>query len=889
VADPVKTTCPYCGVGCGLLAAADGTVTGDPEHPANRGRLCSKGAALGETLGASGRLLHPQIGGRVASWDEALDHIAETFSRTIAADGPDAVAFYVSGQFLTEDYYVANKLMKGFIGSGNIDTNSRLCMASSVAGHIRAFGEDVVPGCYDDVEVADLVVLVGSNMAWCHPVLYQRLAAAKETRGSRVVVIDPRRTATCEIADLHLALRPGTDVALFAGLLLHLAESGLAAEDVATGLTAAVDAARAAVPSLAEVAAVTDLPIADIARFYDWFAATERAVSLYSQGVNQSSAGTDKVNAIINCHLATGRIGRPGMGPLSLTGQPNAMGGREVGGLANQLAAHRNFAAGDIDRVGRFWNAPRIAVRPGLKAVALFDAMLDGKVKALWVLGTNPADSMPRADRVREALAACPFVVVSDCWPTDTTDLADIVLPAAGWGEKDGTVTNSERCISRQRSFRPPPGEARADWWMLSEVACRMGWGSAFHYSAPADIFREHAALSAFENDGPGRRMFDIGALAALTDAEYERLQPVQWPLPRGASVSACRLFGDRPARFPTAEGRARLVPTPYRAVAEPACQKWPLVLNTGRVRDQWHTMTRTGRVPRLTTHSGAPLLDIHPLDAACLGLAEGGLARIESPHGDTTLPVRLSVDQRRGEVFVPMHWTDRFSSAGPIGRLVGATVDPISGQPELKATPVRVAPVASPWSGLLLRRAEEVPSGPYYWARVPLEQGHAFELRGWEALPSGRSTEQWIAALLGSSGAIERVIYADPGRGVFRYANLVDGRLDACFFLAREPGGLPSRDDFAAMLGTRVTPEARTGLLAGRAGSGVALGDAGRMVCACFAVGLRTLHRAIADRRLSSVAEIGAALRAGTNCGSCIPELTAVLRTQAESVAQEE
>ncbi len=409
-AGPVRTTCPYCGVGCGVRVAADGTVGGDPDHPANRGRLCSKGAALGETLSSDGRLLQPQIDGRTASWDEALDLIADRFARAIAADGPDAVAFYVSGQFLTEDYYVANKLMKGFIGSGNIDTNSRLCMASSVAGHIRAFGEDIVPGCYEDIEEADLVVLVGSNKAWCHPVLYQRLAAAKQARGTRVVVIDPRRTATCDIADLQLAPRLGSDVAIFAGLLLHLAASGACdaewTEDRATGFAAAVAAARRSGAALAEVAGIADLPQGDLARFYDWFAATERTVTLYSQGVNQSSAGTDKVNAIINCHLATGRVGRAGMGPFSLTGQPNAMGGREVGGLANQLAAHMGFAdPADVDRVRRFWRAPRTATRPGLKAVDLFEAAHAGAVKALWILGTNPAASM-RSASARRSLAA---------------------------------------------------------------------------------------------------------------------------------------------------------------------------------------------------------------------------------------------------------------------------------------------------------------------------------------------------------------------------------------------------------------------------------------------------------------------------------------------------
>ena len=881
----IRTTCPYCGVGCGLVVAADGAVTGDPDHPANHGRLCSKGAALAETLVTDGRLLYPQIGGRNASWDEALDLIATTFKQTIAEHGPDAVAFYASGQFLTEDYYVANKLMKGFIGSANIDTNSRLCMASSVAGHVRAFGEDIVPGCYDDIEVADLVVLVGSNTAWCHPVLYQRLAVAKDQRGTKVVVIDPRRTATCEIADLHLAILPGSDVAVFAGLLVHLAERGACdatwIRDLTNDFATALAAARTSAPSLEAVAEIADLPTADLARFFDWFAATERSVTLYSQGTNQSSAGTDKVNAIVNCHLATGRIGRPGMGPFSLTGQPNAMGGREVGGLANQLAAHMSFAdAGDVDRVRRFWNAPRMAKRPGFKAVDLFDALLERKVKALWILSTNPAVSMPRSERVRAALGACPFLAVSDCWPTDTTRFADVVLPAAAWGEKDGTVTNSERCISRQREFQPAPGDARPDWWMLAQVARRMGWETAFAYRKPADIFREHVALSAFENEGPKRRLFDIGALADLSDEDYDALAPTRWPLPRGASPfreNGGRLFGDGKG-FSTADGRARFVPTPYRPPAVQIDEQWPLILNTGRVRDQWHTMTRTGRLPRLMAHEREPVLDVHPADAARFGLADGSLARVESPHGATVLPVRLSHDLRQGEVFAPMHWNDRFTSAGPIDTLVGAATDPVSGQPELKSTPVRVVPVAPQWHALLLRGCEQVPRGPYYWARVPLARGHAFTLVGFEPLPSDSGSKFWISALLDAPPAAELVIYADPARGTFRYASVVGRRLEACLFIAKGTAGLPSRDTVAALLGTRLDPDARAFVLAG-APTGAALqATAGKTICACFGVGLHTLAGAITQRRLTSLAEIGAVLRAGTNCGSCIPELKAIL-----------
>jgi assimilatory nitrate reductase catalytic subunit len=547
-AHATRTTCPYCGVGCGILATPDGRggvgIAGDPDHPANRGRLCSKGAALGETLSLDGRLTHPMLRGADrtparASWDAALDHVAAGFRRVIDNHGPGAVAFYLSGQLLTEDYYVANKLMKGFLGSANVDTNSRLCMASSVAGHRRSFGADVVPGCYADLDEADLIVLVGSNAAWCHPVLYQRMMAARRKRGTKVVVVDPRRTATAEDADLMLAIAPGMDTALFCGLLVHLADNGVLdrahIEAHTSGFDEAVARARAIAPDIAATAATAGLSASDVAHFFDLFATTERVVTAFSQGVNQSAQGTDKVSAIINCHLATGRIGRPGMGPFSLTGQPNAMGGREVGGLANQLAAHMGFAPADIDRVGRFWGAPAMASAEGLKAVDMFAAIERGDIKALWVMATNPAVSLPRAGAVREALGRLDLLVVSEnIMSNDTvTAGAHVLLPAAAWGEKDGTVTNSERRISRQRAFLPAPGEAKPDWWIVAQVARRLGFAEAFDYASAADIFREHAALSGFENDGA--RAFDIGALAGISNSEYDALAPTQWPV--GASL----------------------------------------------------------------------------------------------------------------------------------------------------------------------------------------------------------------------------------------------------------------------------------------------------------------------------------------------------------------
>ena len=870
----VHTACPYCGVGCGVVARPDGVIAADIAHPSNRGRLCSKGAALAQTLDDAGRLIQPAIGGKPASWDDALGLIAARFRHTIAEHGPDSVAFYVSGQCLTEDYYVANKLMKGFIGSGNIDTNSRLCMASSVAGHMRAFGEDVVPGVYEDWEEADLVVLVGSNAAWCHPVLHQRLLAAKAAHGTKIVVLDPRRTATAEAADLHLPLAAGSDVALFNGLLAFLKGAGRVDQAWvsrhASGLEAALEAAGPDDTEMTAAACGLDPELLDT--FFEMFARTERVMTVYSQGVNQSSVGTDKVNAIINCHLATGRIGRPGMGPFSVTGQPNAMGGREVGGLANQLAAHMRFDdAADRDALTRFWNAPSLTPKPGLKAVELFDAVAAGKVKALWIVATNPADSLPRADRVRAALAACPFVVVSDCWSTDTTALADVVLPAAGWGEKDGTVTNSERRISRQRPFRTAPGEARSDWRMFAEVGRRMGWEAAFAWETPAAVFREHAALSGFENHG--RRVFDISGLAGLDDAGYDALQPVRWPLPAGFAGEGGRLFGQ--GGFPTRDGRARCVPTPFLGLPDRGDRAF--LLNTGRVRDQWHTMTRTGLAPSLMAHSPEPLLTLHPADAAALGIEPNGLVRLSTDEGEVVLRADPRHTQRRGEIFAPMHWTDLFASTGPVARVVGALSDPVSGQPEMKATPASVTAVESCFHGLLLRRTGAALPDVCHWVRVPVETGQLYRLTGLRAMPSGDDLVRFAQMLLAAPAGADWVEVSDPRRGVLRVAVIANGALEACLFLSLDSATLPREAAVTPMLGAPVPDAARARLLAGRPHDAAA--SEGPRVCACFGVSRDAVRHAAVTHRLRSVTEIGVVLRAGTNCGSCIPEIEEILR----------
>jgi assimilatory nitrate reductase catalytic subunit len=853
----VKTTCAYCGVGCGIIAtptaARSVTIDGDQDHPANHGKLCSKGTHLGETVGLEGRLLHPEIAGQRASWDEALSLVAEKFTATLAEHGPESVAFYVSGQLLTEDYYVANKLMKGFIGSGNIDTNSRLCMASAVAAHTRAFGEDVVPCSYSDLEAADLVILVGSNTAWCHPVVWQRLEEAREKRGTKLIVIDPRKTETAERADLHLAIAPDTDVALFNGLLRELKDRWLLRGSYLANTVNVPDGFWDTVQSH-DVARTCGIAEADLQRFYDLFIAHPRTVTLFSQGVNQSTQGTDKANAIINLHLATGRIATPGAGPFSITGQPNAMGGREVGGLASMLAVHMGFSDAERDRAQRFWQSPTICAGPGLKAVDMFDAMAVGKIRAVWIMATNPAVSMPDANKVRKALALCPFVVVSDCMAqTDTGLYAQVKLPALGWGEKDGTVTNSERCISRQRGFFEAPGEAKPDWWALAEVAKRMGWAKCFDYPNAASIFREFARQTGFENNGS--RVLDIAALADMDDADYDAMAPLQW-----GGVSP---FADR--AYPTPDGKARLIPVAFTPRATD--RAFPLSLNTGRYRDQWHTMTRTGLSPKLSQHRREPLVEVAPGTARRYDLIDGGLAEIKTASGKSVFRVALTDNQRPFELFVPIHWTDQTSGAGRAGHLPAQDRDPVSGQPGFKNTPASIRPIKPEWQGFLITQKFETIPDCLYWTKVKTPAGWLVEL-------AGMGDPDAMRALLPAGQPAE---VRDARRGVLRAVALTQGRIEAALFIARD-NSLPSRDWLISQL---AAPEASMmELLAGR--PAVPLPERGPIVCVCFDIGLKTIIAAIADQSLTSVEAVGTAISAGTNCGSCRPAIAKLLPSAA-------
>jgi assimilatory nitrate reductase catalytic subunit len=879
----IKTTCPYCGVGCGIVASVDDagqvSVTGDPSHPANLGSLCSKGSALAEITAHDGRLLYPEVEGSRSDWETALSYVAGQFVQIVEQYGADALAFYVSGQLLTEDYYLANKLMKGFIGSANIDTNSRLCMSSAVAGHQRAFGSDSVPGSYDDLERAKLIVLTGSNTAWCHPVLYQRIAKAKKTNPDlQVVVIDPRRTATCDIADLHLAILPGSDIALFNGLLVYLDqhdERNVAfVNDHTAGVDAALRCAQRSVPSTSAVAAACGIAQAEVEEFFRLFTRTERVVTLFSQGVNQWSFGTDKVNAIINCHLLSGRIGRPGMGPFSLTGQPNAMGGREVGGLANQLAAHMRL---DNDQhralVQKFWESPTIASQEGLKAVDLFKAIETGRIKAVWIMGTNPAVSMPDADRVRAALSRCELVIVSDCMRnTDTAKFANVLLPAQAWGEKDGTVTNSERRISRQRAFLNPAGDAKPDWWIIAQVAQRMGFKKYFDYSHPSCIFREHAALSGFENAGD--RAFDISALAGISKEEYRDLAPIQWPVSFTAPDGSKRLFGN--GLFFTGDRKARFIPIELQQPAHACNETFPFVLNTGRVRDHWHTMTLTGRSPRLSGHIYEPFAEIHPQDAQFRKIENGSLVSINSQWGRIVVRARVTDSQLRGQVFVPMHWNDQFASKSYADALVNPALDPVSGQPEFKHTPVNVTRYQPAWYGFLLSRRELELKNVAYWSRAKGYGYWRYELAGDE------SPQDWADAarliLCSQETAVEWVEYFDKAAQRSRAARLQGQRLESCIFIGPDYH-LPERDWLSSLFRKdTLSALERQSLLSGKPPNQQE--DAGRIICACYQVGVKTIQHGIAHDGLHTVEAIGESLKAGTNCGSCVPELRKLLES---------
>ena len=899
-----KTTCPYCGVGCGVDVnvqhKAHGTmvkVAGDIDHPSNFGRLCIKGSNLADTLGLETRVLEPMLGRnnhrQVTTWEAAIEKIATQFQHCIDQYGRDSIAFYVSGQLLTEDYYVVNKFVKGYLGTANIDTNSRLCMSSAVAAHKRAFGEDIVPASYEDFEHTDMVVLVGSNTAWCHPVLYQRIMQAKSKNPDLfVVVVDPRFTSTCEQADLHLPILPGQDVALFNGLFQHLYQNNHVdnefVEKHAEGLEALL-AASESEQDIHELVKRTGISAEKLQLFFDKFAQTEKVMTLFSMGVNQSSQGVNKANSIINCHLLTGKIGKLGAAPFSMTGQPNAMGGREVGGLANMLAAHL-----DIDNpshqslVQSFWKSPTIATQTGLKAVDLFQAIESGKIKAVWIMATNPVVSLPDADQVKRALDNCEFVVISDiCAQTDTTAYADVLLPALGWGEKDGTVTNSERRISRQRAFLAPPKQAKADWWAVCEVAKKLGF-NGFDFSNACDIFNEHAALSAYQNASIEQRdqvehfrYFNLKGLMNLSVDEYNHLRPIQWPVWEKSQGIAVEQLFDR-GDFSHKNKKAKLIATLAIDPVHTISEDYPLILNTGRIRDQWHTMTRTGLSANLTTHRAEPFCEIHPNDALKFGIQDKALVEVRSEWGSCVLRVTLDQGVRRGQIFAPIHWTEQVASDARIGKVVNPVVDAISGEPEFKHTPVAIQTFHTTWQGVLYVREgveQHIQTSLQqcaWWAKIKTAKAFRYEIAARQSfdqtqnnlknfLPFIDETYEWLSLEDRSSQLSHSVI-------------LQDGILIASLYIA--PADLlPDRDWVAGLFKReRLSALHRKALLAGTPIS--ATNSDGPLVCSCFKVGKNKIIEAIKTQNITHEKQVTACLKAGGNCGSCLPEIRGLIKS---------
>lgn len=918
-----RSTCPYCGVGCGVIIESAGDqitgVRGDPEHPANFGRLCTKGSTLHLTATAAvtmqTRLLQPMrraVRGatpEAIGWDEALDGAADKFAQVVREHGPDAVGFYVSGQLLTEDYYVFNKLAKGLIGTNNIDTNSRLCMSSAVAGYKKTLGADAPPACYDDLKHAQCLFITGSNTAWAHPILFRRIEDAKAANPAmKIVVADPRRTDTCEIADLHLALQPGTDVMLFHGMLhLMLWEGWTDAAYIAahtTGFDELKRTVRDCTPErVAQVCGISKDDLLEAARL---FATSGATLSLYCQGLNQSTSGTAKNAALVNLHLATGQIGKPGAGPFSLTGQPNAMGGREVGGLANLLSAHRDLAnPTHRAEVAALWGVPSVPEKPGKTAVEMFQAAADGEIRALWIACTNPAQSMPDQATVRRALERCEFVVVQEAFSTTATcDYADLLLPATTWGEKDGTVTNSERRISRVRNAVQRPGETRDDWAIAADFAhrleARLGrTGTLFPYADAESVWNEHRESTR------GRDLDITGMSYAMLEAG-----PQQWPLREGESVGRARLYED--GIFATPDGRARFADVAYKPVAEPRDARFPFSLTTGRLRDQWHGMSRTGTLGRLFGHVPEPSVQMHPQDMARRQLREGELVHVTSRRGAIVLPVAASTDIGLSQAFIAMHWGGEYlggrSSIGqPLAGVNTLTISnycPDSKQPELKHAAVKILKAELPWSLLAAawlpqEKALDVlgalralmPSFAFascvpFSAGSDLQGGAAaksgvlFRAAAYEAPPDAVLAQ--IEGLLALAGA-DTLRYVDAKHGQRRAVRLVrdgaEARLEA-FLLG---GDTRAEAWIKALLQDRLPAQAYGRQLL-RPGATAPAGVAarGKTVCSCFGVSQTAIEEVLAagsgaeDERLAA---LQGRLKCGTNCGSCLPELKRMVR----------
>ncbi|ELB2886981.1 molybdopterin-dependent oxidoreductase [Vibrio parahaemolyticus] len=855
-----KTTCPYCGVGCGVEVNSKGIV-GDDNHPANAGALCVKGVALAESLNMPSRLLYPKLvtkerpQGKEIHWSHATNMIAEKIHQAKAEFGPDSVAMYVSGQLLTEDYYVANKLMKGYVGSANIDTNSRLCMSSAVAAHIRAFGEDVVPVNYDDIDSTELLIICGANTAWTHPVLFRRIQQARENNPNlKLVVIDPRETITAQQADLHLPIKNDGDVSLFNGLLKFLIEQQYVDSQYINSYTDGFDTLAEEVSDLRyDVTNLTSsIGISEekLTTFFQWFAQSPTAITLFCQGVNQAENGVDKGNAIINAHLATGKIGRVGCGPFSITGQPNAMGGREVGGLANQLAVHRGFDGESIQQVQAFWESPEIATKPGLKAVELFEAVERGEIKALWIMATNPVVSLPDNQLVKRALEICPFVIVSDITvESDVARYADLLLPAAGWGEKQGMVTNSERRISRQRQFQNPPGEAKSDWWAVSQVGqalCTLEeTKNGFDFDSEHEVFCEYVAMTGMNTKSPLK--LDLSQYANLNEQEYEEWQPTQW--------GGERPFSDGVYSHP--DGKARFVVTRESPQRLARTKGW--WLNTGRQRDQWHTMTRTGHIAHLAASELEPTVYMNTLSATQNRLKAGQLTKLFQPTSNTSIYAKVAIDDGLGfqELFMSMHWAGRYGGESSVNAIVNSAKDPISGQPAFKSSYVEVQDAAVKTYGMFI--GTQFDSGKFLYSAFQAESN----LGIWRFAHDKRPKKQSFCRTEKS-----RRIAIDIAQGwlAVDYDLVGDVRIIRSVLVVSSE---PIQTDYTNFTGLIGKPMELSQLLTITQSQSSA-----KLVCSCFRVTDKQIHDAMEKQDCTSVTQLQNKLKCGTNCGSCVSQI---------------
>src|SRR5574343_1977813 len=888
----VKSTCCYCGVGCGVLIETEnGLVTGlrgDPEHPANRGRLCTKGATLNQTVNSTYRLQFPErrtvraAPGLRQSWDAALDEAAERFAAIIRQHGPDSVAFYISGQLMTEDYYVFNKLAKGLIGTNNVDTNSRLCMSSAVADYKQTLGVDAPPCAYEDIDHADCLLIAGANPAVAHPIVFRRIEDAKAANPNlRIIVVDPRRSETAEIADLHLAIRPGTDIALFNGMLNILIQENLidpAYIDAHTsGFEALAEIVRRYPPAV--VADTCGISTADLMQAARWFGQSPASLSLYCQGLNQSAHGTHNNAALIHLHLATGQLGKPGAGPFSLTGQPNAMGGREVGGLSNLLSAHRDLAnPAHRAEMARFWGVPYVPAQPGKPAVELFKAIREGQIKAVWIACTNPAQSLPNQAEVRAALETAEFVVLQEAYAnTDTAQYADLLLPASAWGEKYGTVTNSERRITRVRPAVAAPGEARHDWQIVVDFARALG--EKLEHPAAERLFPYADAEAIFDEHRESTRGRDLD-ITGLSCAVLEANGPQQWPYPEGANEGKQRLYEDRV--FPTPDGKARFVAVEHKLTADTPSADYPISLLSGRMRDHWHGMSRTGTVPRLFNLEDEAILAMHPCDMRHRGLESGDLARVRNGRGEIIVREAELAGLVKGRAWLTMHWGKQFMNTPGANAVASDAIDPYSMQPELKHAAVQIERAELPYPVAIVRRCVDQDAAlamlerarsllsHFPYASVSL-YGRQTPLVGFRAAQGEAIAESEIAALdeffdlAGSEGAI---VYVDAKRQIAKKAVARDGRLLGVRLSGEAMAqtwlkqAMAEDELDASLLRVALAPSAKAPVSVA----------ARNIVCKCADVSDVQIQSALAAG--ADLPQLQEKLKCGTFCGACVPDI---------------